>query len=44
MIIDHRINTDISINCIEDLKKLKPLIENNDLKVNKSAIARKLGG
>ena len=43
MIIDHRINTDISINCIEDLKKFKPLIENNDLKVNKSAIARKLG-
>jgi len=43
MIINHRINTDISICCLEDLKKLKPLIENTNLKVNKSALARELG-
>lgn len=43
MIINANINTHIQINTLEDLYKLKPLMEGNHLKVNKSQIARELG-
>ena len=37
------LNTEIKINSLEDLHKLKLLMEVNNLKVNKSQIARELG-
>jgi len=42
MIYSYEINTDIEVKCLEDLHKLKPVIENTDIKVNKSALAREL--
>lgn len=43
MIIESNIHTKIEINKLEDLHKLKILMEENNLKVNKSQIARELG-
>ena len=43
MLIKNDIHTNIKINKLEDLKKLKPLMEGNNLKINKSQIARELG-
>lgn len=43
MIINIDINSKIQINKLEDLHKLKPIMEENNLKVNKSQIARELG-
>lgn len=43
MIIKVDINSEIKINSLEDLHKLKPIMEVNNLKVNKSHIARELG-
>ena len=43
MNINFKLTNDIEIHTLEDLKKLKPLLENNNLKVNKSEIARELG-
>ncbi len=43
MIYTININTDITINTLQDLVKLKPLIEEGTLKINKSQLARELG-
>lgn len=43
MIIKNDIHTNLEINTLEDLKKLKPLMEGSNLKINKSQIARELG-
>lgn len=43
MIINTTITTDIEINTLEDLHKLKTFAEVNHLKINKSQIARELG-
>lgn len=43
MIIKSPITTDLSINGLEDLHKLKTLMETTNLKINKSQIARELG-
>lgn len=43
MLIKNDIHTNIAINKLEDLKKLKPLMEGSNLKINKSQIARELG-
>lgn len=43
MIIEQQINSNIEINKLEDLVKLKALIEESNLKVNLSEIARELG-
>ena len=43
MIITSPIITDLNINRLEDLHKLKPLMETTNLKINKSQIARELG-
>lgn len=43
MIINTTITTDIEINTLQDLPKLKTLMEVNHLKINKSQIARELG-
>ncbi|WP_053956045.1 IS21 family transposase [Inediibacterium massiliense] len=43
MIIKNDINTNIEINTLDDLHKLKPFMEVGNLKVNKSQIARELG-
>jgi len=43
MIYKQAINTDITINQLSDLKKLKPFYEEGQLKINKSQIARELG-
>lgn len=43
MIITIDIYTNITINKLEDLCKLNPLMEGNNLKINKSQIARELG-
>ena len=43
MIYKINVNTEIKINSLEDLHKLKLLMEVNNLKVNKSQIARELG-
>ena len=43
MIITTNINTALEINKLEDLHKLKPIMEANNMKVNKSQIARELG-
>ena len=42
MIIKNDIHTNIGINTLEDLSKLKPLMEGSNLKINKSQIAREL--
>lgn len=42
MIIKNDIHTNIKINSLEDLNKLKPLMEGSNLKINKSQIAREL--
>lgn len=42
MIIKSPIITDLEINRLEDLHKLKPLMEASNLKINKSQIAREL--
>ncbi|NFO48694.1 IS21 family transposase [Clostridium botulinum] len=44
MIIKTNIYSELKINTLEDLHKLKPIMEVNNLKVNKSQIARELGG
>lgn len=43
MLIKSDIKTNIMISKIEDLSKLKPLMEGSNLKINKSQIARELG-
>ena len=43
MIIHVDVHSEMKINKLEDLHKLKPLMEGNNLKVNKSQIARELG-
>lgn len=43
MIIRTNIYSEIKVNNLEDLYKLKILMEENNLKVNKSQIARELG-
>ena len=43
MIYKVNVNTQIKINSLEDLHKLRVLMEVNNLKVNKSQIARELG-
>lgn len=43
MIYSQKINTDLQINSLEDLVKLKPFVEDGTLKINKSQIARELG-
>lgn len=43
MIIKSPITTDLNIDRLEDLYKLKPLMETTNLKINKSQIARELG-
>ena len=43
MIYTHSINTNITINQLSDLSKLKPFYEEGTLKINKSQIARELG-
>ena len=42
MILKNHIITDIAINKLEDLHKLKPFWEDGTLKINKSQIAREL--
>ena len=43
MIIEPNIITDLKIESVNDLYKLKPLVEEGILKVNKSQIGRELG-
>ena len=43
MIINSTLTTDINIKTLEDLPKLKILMEVNHLKINKSQVARELG-
>ena len=43
MIYTPKITSDIQINSLKDLVKLKPFLENDTLKINKSQIARDLG-
>ena len=43
MILKSNIITDIEVNSISDLYKLKPFMEDSTLKINKSYIARELG-
>jgi transposase len=43
MIIKVNVNSEIKVNSLEDLHKLKTIMEVNNLKVNKSQIARELG-
>ena len=43
MILQSNIITNLEINSLEDLYKLKPLTENSSLNINKSQIARELG-
>ena len=43
MILQSNIITNLAINSLEDLYKLKPLTENSSLNINKSQIARELG-
>lgn len=42
MILNNQIITDIKINSLHDLYKLKPFLEEGTLKINKSQIAREL--
>ncbi len=43
MIINSTLIADLKIEGLEDLHKLKPLMDNTNLKINKSQIARELG-
>jgi len=43
MHIQLNINTDVEINCLTDLPKLKVLLESSNMKINKSQLARELG-
>lgn len=43
MIINKEVITDIKIESVNDLYKLKPLIEGTSMRINKSQIARELG-
>lgn len=43
MIIKVNVNSEVKVNSLEDLHKLKTIMEVNNLKVNKSQIARDLG-
>lgn len=43
MILNSKINANIKIERIEDLYKLKHIMKNSNLKVNKAALARELG-
>ena len=43
MILKSNIVTNLEINSLEDLYKLKPFIENSSLNINKSQIAREFG-
>ena len=43
MIIKANVYSEIKVNGLVDLHKLKPIMEVNNLKVNKSQIARELG-
>ena len=43
MIIKVNVNSEVKVNSLEDLHKLKVIMEVNNLKVNKSQIARELG-
>lgn len=43
MIIQMNVHSEIKITKLEDLHKLKPIMEVNNLKINKSQIARELG-
>ena len=43
MIIKTNVYSEIEISTLEDLHKLNPIMEVNNLKVNKSEIARELG-
>ena len=42
MILNNQIITDIKIDSVKDLYKLKPFLEEGTLKINKSQIAREL--
>ena len=42
MILKHQIITDIRIESVNDLYKLKPFLEDGTLRINKSQIAREL--
>lgn len=42
MILTSNITTNLIINSLEDLYKLKPFTENSSLNINKSQIAREL--
>jgi len=43
MLCTMNITTDLTINKLEDLRKLKPFLEERTLKINKSQLARELG-
>src|SRR5690625_4311955 len=43
MYIQQNINTDVEIDSLTDLPKLKVLSENSNMKINKSQLARELG-
>ena len=43
MIIESNVITDLHIRSVDDLYKLKPLVQEGILKVNKSQISRELG-
>lgn len=43
MILNYNINTDISVNNLMDLNKLKSFEDESNLKVNASELARELG-
>ena len=43
MIYTPKIASEIQINSLKDLVKLKPFLEDSTLKINKSQIARELG-
>ena len=43
MIIESNVITDLHIRSVDDLYKLKPLVQEGILKVNKSQIGRELG-
>lgn len=42
MLIKYELITELEVNSLDDLHKLKPLIDNSKLKVNKSELAREL--
>lgn len=43
MLIKYELITSLEVKTLDDLHKLKPLIDNSELKVNKSELARELG-